>query len=372
MSPLPQNSTEINDTVLSDESENESDDYESGDEFEDDLSLRPGIDGLNHIRSRKMSSRKQSASSSCDDFDIEYDNRIRSLSTCSDESNFIEFGTPPTTEQGTVFIDTTAAKSPTNDQANTKGHSKNKEKPKRCLLQTFVVHAKAFVQNADETEGSDEDEIDSDDDPDWDEIDGDDDAVDDPLWQSFKARVLVCPMSTQVTCSNSNADFSKFNELGSNSPAIGIVSIDSIFIQNLCDTKHKIEGGNNPTKKSAEEIRDANAKWNSFYSDQNTESKSNIKSQLNHGNNPTQHPKRYANHQVTIAPADCYITILEDPEESSALRESRNGDYSCDNLARRNADKDRMEKLLSPVFSNEHRKKMWKLIQDGAYSVSKK
>ena len=60
-----------------------------------------GHDGLSRIR--KHSSRKQSASSSCDDFDIEYDgSRVRSLSVCSDDSNFIEFGTPPTPDLSKV------------------------------------------------------------------------------------------------------------------------------------------------------------------------------------------------------------------------------------------------------------------------------
>ena len=371
-SPLPLKADEINDIVLSEESDCERDDSETEDEFEDYVSPRPGVDRLNHIRRRKLSSRKQSASSSCDDFDIEYDNsRVRSLSVCSDESNFIEFGTPPSSEHVIVSSNTSSAASPSNDQANKKIHIKNIEKPKRCLLQTFVVHAKAFVQNIDDdTEDSDEGESDSDDDPDWDEVDGDDDVVDNPLWQSFKARVLVCPMSTQNSCKNSNADFDKFHEIESNSPAIGIVSIDSVFIQNLCDPKPKNEGVSNPTKKSAQEILEANNKWNSFYSKAEPENKSKVESQLSNRNNPTLNANIYADQRVTIAPTDTYITIFEDPEESAALRESRNGDYSCDNWARRKADKDRMEKLLSPVFRTEHRNKMWELIQDGS-SISK-
>ena len=370
-SPLPQKADEINDIVLSEESDCESDDYETDDEFEDDISPRPGVDGLNHIRRRKTSSRKQSASSSCDDLDIEYDNsRVRSLSVCSDESNFIEFGTPPTSEHPVMSSNTPSAASPSNDQANKKIHMKNIEKPKRCLLQTFVVHAKAFVQNVDnDTEDSDEEGSDSDDDPDWDEVDGDDDVADNPLWQSFKARVLVCPMSTQNSNKSPNAEFNKFNEIGSNSPVIGIVSIDSIFIQNLCDPKPKNENGNH-TKKSAQEILDANNKWNSFYGYPEPENTSQVESQLSNNNNPTINAKSYADQHVTIAPTDSYITIFEDPEEAAALRESRNGEYSCDNLARRKADKERMEKLLSPMFCTEHRNKMWELIQDGS-SISK-
>ena len=355
------------------DSNNETDSDESDDEFLDDISPRCGIESMS--RMRKNSSRKPSASSSCDDFDIEFScSRMRSLSVCSDESNFIEFGTPPNSEQEPFSCDTShLSNSPKDIKDRTDITPEKKvEKPKRCLLKTFVVHAKAYVQNVEqETDINETDEeSDSDDDPDWDEVDGEEDMANDPLWQSFKARVFVCPMSTKEVQNDSNQDeFRKENS----PPAIGIISIDSIFLQNVNDSKPAMESGNNPTKKTPKEIKDANEKWNSFYKDSestknnnspNLQSKCELIKCLKTG---APQEKSIPKGHVTIAPVGSFIVILENPEESDALRESRHGEYSCDNLARRKADKDRMEKLMAPVFKTEHRENMWDKIQSGAF-----
>jgi len=370
----PEANNPVDDEELSDEAESDSD--ESDDEFLDEISPRVGFESMSRIR--KNSSRKQSASSSCDDFDIEFNcSRMRSLSVCSDESNFIEFGTPPNSEQEPFSCDTShlsnSPKGP-KDPINMTPEKKV-EKPKRCLLKTFVVHAKAYVQNLEQdTDINDSDkESDSDDDPDWDEVDGEEDMADDPLWQSFKARVFVCPMSTKEVPNDSNTDELKKE---SSPPAIGIISIDSIFLQNISDSKPAIESGMNPSKKTPKEIQDANEKWNSFYNDfdpTRNNSSPNMQSKCKRIRclkNGVPQEKSISKGHVTIAPVGSFMVILENPEESDALRESRNGEYSCDNLARRKADKDRMEKLMAPVFNLEHRQKMWDNIQSGAYTNS--
>merc|ERR1712038_2170195 len=342
---------ESNDNINDD---SESDD-ESDDDFEEDISPRCGIEGMNRIR--RTSSRKQSSTSSCDDFDIEFDrSRMRSLSVCSDESNFIEFGTPPVSEQDHLSCDTSHISKLSNEQV--KANSEKKvEKPKRCLLKTFVVHAKAYVQGIEA-------------DTDINETDEDSDSDDDPLWQSFQARVLVCPMSTKET-QNSSTKNQIMKE--TSPPTIGIISIDSIFLQDVCDSKPATESGINPTKKTPKEIDEANEKWNSFYQDSDRTQNNCPTSSLPRSESGkclskrTAQEKNKAKFHVTIAPVGSFELIFENPEDSEDLRKSRNGDYSCDNLARRKADKDRMEKLMAPRFKPEHRQKMWNNIQHGAY-----
>ena len=374
--PLNQVVDDSTDITLSGGSQSDSDD--SDDDFEDDFSPRSGIDSLSRIR---KISRKQSASSSCDDFEIEFDgSRQRSLSVCSDESNFIEFGTSPTKEQVIAECDNSSPNRRSSNQANKTFHSRinNGEKPKRCLLQTFVVHAKAYAQNMEQDRKQDQDtdeESDSNDDPDWDEVDGEDDVVDDPLWQSFKTRVLVCPMSTKEP-NKSSCYTNNFKENSNISPTIGIISIDSIFLQNPCDSILDAENGCNRNTKSPKEINDANERWDSFYNDSVVEDtivsdrQSNASIEANEQSVPGR--KSNSKFSVSIAPADSFVVIFEDPNESADLRESRNGDYSCDNLARRKADKERMERLMAPVFQSEHRRNMWERIQSGAYCVSPK
>merc|ERR1711963_387449 len=359
----PKSNNQLDDEESSDDSDvdSESDD-ESDDDFEEEVSLRCGMEGMSRIR--RTSSRKQSSTSSCDDFDIEFDcSRMRSLSVCSDESNFIEFGTPPTSEQENISCDTSHVPKSSKDKGK-RTPEKKVEKSKRCLLKTFVVHAKAYVQSMEQDTDTNEtdEEHDSDDDPDWDEVDGGDDIVDDPLWQSFQARVLVCPMSTKETQSHSTKDLIRKE---SSPPAIGIISIDSIFIHDLCDSKPANESGINPTKKSATEILEANEKWDSFYQDSYPTKKNNS---TNFQSTKTSTQRDKAKRHVTIAPVGSFVVIFENPEESEDLRKSRNGDYSCDNLARRKADKDRMEKLMAPIFKSEHRQQMWDKIQTGAYA----
>ena len=370
--PIPSKSNNKDDAEESADDSNddsESDD-ESDDDFEEDISPRCEIEGMNRIR--RTSSRKQSSTSSCDDFDIEFDcSRMRSLSVCSDESNFIEFGTPPVSEQEHLSCDTSHIPKHSNEQVKAVVEKKV-EKPKRCLLKTFVVHAKAYVQGieADADINETDEDSDSDDDPDWDEVDGEDDIVDDPLWQSFQARVLVCPMSSKET-QNSSAKNQIMKE--SSPPTIGIISIDSIFLQDVCDSKPATESGINPTKKTPKEIDEANQKWNSFYQDSERRQNNGPASSLPKSESgkclskkSTQEKNKKKFH-VTIAPVGSFKLIFENPEDSEDLRKSRNGDYSCDNLARRKADKDRMEKLMAPIFKPEHRQKMWNNIQNGAY-----
>merc|ERR1711963_1359699 len=175
----PKSNNQLDDEESSDDSDvdNELDD-ESDDDFVDEISLRCGMEGMNRIR--RTSSRKQSSTSSCDDFDIEFDcSRMRSLSVCSDESNFIEFGTPPVSEQEHLSCDTSHISKHSNEQVKAVVEKKL-EKSKRCLLKTFVVHAKAYVQGIEQDTDTNEtdEEHDSDDDPDWDEVDGEDDIVD--------------------------------------------------------------------------------------------------------------------------------------------------------------------------------------------------
>ena len=366
---LPNLGNNVMDKDVSEESDIEDDD--SDDEFEDTFPSKMGHDGLSRIR--KHSSRKQSASSSCDDFDIEYDSsRIRSLSVCSDDSNFIEFGTPPTPDLSKVDHNAKPKQINCNEATNKNSCEKrnDRELPKRCLLQSFVVHARAFVPNVeDDTDDNDtEDEgSDSDDDPDWDEIDGDDDIANDPLWQSFTANVLVCPMSAKK--SQKEHDNMEMDKNIQSSSSYGIISINSTSLRNDHQSKLEIEVATNPTKKSPEEIREANDRWNSFYEDfvSNGSDSPKVPSCDNNFqlfNETTPEEKASSKFTVRIAPADSVVIILEDPEEAKDLRDSRISD-----IAQRHADKERMEKLLTPVFQSEHRKSMWDQIQRGAFSA---
>jgi hypothetical protein len=213
--------------------------------------------------------------------------------------------------------------------------------------------------NDTEDEGSD-----SDDDPDWDEVDGDDDIANDPLWQSFTARVLVCPMSAK----KSHDDMEMDKNIESPS-AYGIISINPSSLQNDQQSKLEIEVAINPTKKSPEEIREANDRWNSFYVDSASNGSDSPKvpscdNAFQLINETTPEEKASSKCSVRIAPADSVVIILEDPEEAKDLRDSRISD-----LAQRHADKERMEKLLCPVFQSEHRKNMWDRIQRGAFSA---
>ena len=366
LSNLGKNAT---DKDLSEESDIEEDD--SDDEFEDTFPSKMGHDGLSRIR--KHSSRKQSASSSCDDFDIEYDSsRVRSLSVCSDDSNFIEFGTPPTPDLSKVDQNAKPKQINCNEGTNKSSCDKrnDRELPKRCLLQSFVVHARAFVPNVDDDTDDDDTEdegSDSDDDPDWDEVDGDDDIANDPLWQSFTARVLVCPMSAKK--SQKEHDNMEMDKNIDSTSSHGIVSIIPTNLQNDHQPKSEIEVAINPTKKSPEEIREANHRWNSFYVDFASNGSDSPKvpscdNAFQSIDETTPEEKASSKCSVRIAPADSVVIILEDPEEAKDLRDSRISD-----LAQRHADKERMEKLLTPVFQSEHRKSMRDRIQRGAFSA---
>merc|ERR1712156_80891 len=142
--------------------------------------------------------------------------------------------------------------------------------------------------------------------------------VDDPLWQSFQARVLVCPMSTKETQNISTKDQIRKE---SSPPTIGIISIDSIFLQDVSDSKPGNESGINPTKKSVTEISEANEKWNSFYQD-SYPTKNNYSTTIQSKKTSTERNK--AKRRVTIAPVGSFVVIFENPEESEDLRKSRN------------------------------------------------
>ena len=135
------------------------------------------------------------------------------------------------------------------------------------------------------------------------------------------------------------------------------------FLPNESDQKSANDSGSKPTKKTPMEIRDANRKWNSFYNISATE-RAESKNCVNiiKPNNRSDGAKSRCT--VTIAPEESFVVIYEDPNLSAELQKSRNGDYSCGNLARRDADKERMERLLSPIFKEHHRQKVWESLQE--------
>jgi hypothetical protein len=60
---------------------------------------------------------------------------------------------------------------------------------------------------------------------------------------------------------------------------------------------------------------------------------------------------------VTFTPKEAWQHIDEDPAMAEDLRLSRTSE-----VARRRADHERHERLLGPVLTAEHRRKMWQLL----------
>ena len=84
-------------------------------------------------------------------------------------------------------------------------------------------------------------------------------------------------------------------------------------------------------------VSEANDRWVSFYGCQEGE-----------GSPPSPGIK------VTFSCPSLWRMISEDPELSEALRDARTSDH-----AKRQADRMRMERLLAPVFKQEHRERVY-------------
>merc|ERR1712096_20627 len=173
-----------------------------------------------------------------------------------------------------------------------KSRKQSIEKPKRFVIEAFVVKGNGFIQDSDQddTIGKEkEDESDSDDE-DWDVEDEDqstplDDEKANDIWNSFKAQVLVCPMSTKKKTpppgSDDTTDSSSARSGEQNNRLTGEILFND-SLNNMCfdfdmnisisflaggnEKQHLVgETGSNPTKKTATEICNANERWNKFY-----------------------------------------------------------------------------------------------------------
>lgn len=166
----------------------------------------------------------------------------------------------------------------------------------------------------DDSDGSSEEDEDVDSDSDWDEVDHSNDKFDEETLAMFADPIMAigsgCKQE-EKTPDPVKIDFSLTEE-----PHPQTASKDDI----------------------SQILLNANATWNKNYQ----------------GINEMDAHKKTS---VSIAPSESFIFIYEDPELSEALVEARKSDFP-----RRQADKQRMEMLMAPIFTKEHRQRVWERI----------
>jgi len=320
-------STSQNDHFKADENGHErlkDDDFEEEDEDEDDAVDLDFDTPIAAYESDEDEDEEDDETDEEEDDDDDLDNsRVRHWSVCSDDSVVIEFGVcsvPPTIAVAATSAsacDTKEKPSSSsslvrNKSSSSSSHHQSKTNPpqqKFTQQNQHILDAFIIVPSDSEDDLEDEDDDDEDDDG-VDQVDGD-------ILAEFQNGGLL-----NLTCCS-----------------ISLAAVE--FPSHI------------PKDKVHERIAAANQTWNRHYEkeDQSVQKKpSSYAAAAARG--------RRRRLEVCIAPVEANVVIYEDPDLAEALSASRKSDF-----VQRQADKERMERLLAPVFTKTHRQKMWQLLQ---------